>query len=191
MMDFYERPKYVDFLFSKILEQRLFQARRMAQAGVDLIRMGDDIATQTSLIVGPQLYRERIKPFHAAVIRAVREIDPKIRMQYHSDGALTPLLPDLVDIGISVINPVQPECMDLRTIKKDFGRDLVLWGCMPVQSLFVHGSATEVSEYLDFFMREIAPGGGVVAEFTNFIATEKSKENLRTFFELFYEKGKY
>lgn len=191
MIDFYERPIYVDLLFTKIMEQRLFQAKRMAEAGVDILRLGDDIATQTSLLVSPKLYRERIKLFHAAVIKSARDINPEIRIKYHSDGALTPLLPDLIDIGVNIINPVQPECMDLTEIKKNYGEELVLWGCMPVQSLFENGSRKDIIDYIDFIMREIALGGGVVIKFINFLATKKSKENLGIFLDILYEKGKY
>jgi uroporphyrinogen decarboxylase len=191
MLDFYERPEYVDYLFARIAEQRIFQARRMAEAGVDILRIGDDIATQNSLLVSPALYRERIKPFHAAVIRSARTVNPSIRVKYHSDGALLPLLPDLIDIGVDIINPVQPECMDLPAIKKVYGGKLVLWGCMPVQSLFANGSRNDVAAHVDFLMEKIAPHGGMVIKFTNFLFTERSRENLAVFFEMFYEKGRY
>jgi uroporphyrinogen decarboxylase len=191
MVDFYERPEYVDYLFARIAEQRIFQARRMAEAGVDILRIGDDIATQNSLLVSPALYRERIKPFHAAVIRSARNVNPSIRVKYHSDGALLPLLPDLIDIGVDIINPVQPECMDLPAIKKVYGGKLVLWGCMPVQSLFANGSRKDVAAHVDFLMEKLAPNGGLVIKFTNFLFTERSRENLAVFFEMFYEKGSY
>ena len=191
MVDFHERPAYVTFLFETIAEQRRFQARRFAEAGVDILRIGDDIATQGSLLVSPKLYQERIKPLHASVIAAARAVNPDVQVKYHSDGALTPLLPDLIEIGVNIINPVQPECMDLMEIKREFGVDLTLWGCMPVQSLWAHGSREDVLGHLRFLMEEIAPGGGLVVKFTNFLTTGKSLENLRIFFESFYEMGRY
>ena len=191
MADFCERPRYVDALFRKIAEQRLFQARRFAQAGVDILRIGDDIATQTGLMVSPALYRERIKPSHAAVIAQARQVNPNILVKYHSDGKLTDLLPDLIDIGVNIINPVQPECMDLASIKDTFGKQLVLWGCMPGQSVFAHGSRYDVQRHLEFLVGKIAVDGGLVAKFTNFLFTDRSLDNLRVFFELFYELAKY
>ena len=191
MLDFYERPRYVDRLFSRIAEQRSFQARRFAEAGVDVLRIGDDIATQRGLMVSPAFYRERIKPFHAAVICEARRVRPEIKVKYHSDGQLTDLLPELIEIGVDIVNPVQPECMDLAEIKRRFGKELVLWGCMPVQSLFAHGSADDVRRYLAFLMREIAVEGGMVVNFINYLVTDRSLATLRTFFEVFYEVGRY
>ncbi len=191
MMDFYERPEYVEYLFSAIAEQRRFQSRRFAEAGVDILRIGDDIASQTGLIVGPELYRERIKPFHSSVIKEARSLVPDLPVKYHSDGELTALLPDLLEIGVTIINPVQPECMDLREVKTRFGKDLTLWGCMPVQSVFAHGSQDDVLRHVDFLMEEISVDGGLVLTFTNFLATAKSLENMGVFFKAFYEKGGY
>jgi uroporphyrinogen decarboxylase len=191
MVDFYERPRYVDLLFQRIAEQRRFQARRFAEAGVDILRIGDDIATQRGLMVSPALYREWIKPLHASVIAQARRVHPGLPVKYHSDGQLTDLLPDLIDIGVNIINPVQPECMDLATIKHTFGKQLVLWGCMPVQSVFPHGSASDVRRHLEFLMEKIAVDGGLVCKFTNFLFTDRSLENLRTFLKVFYELGRY
>jgi uroporphyrinogen decarboxylase len=191
MLDFALQPEYVGFLFESLAERRRFQAQKFAKAGVDILRIGDDIATQRGLLVSPRLYRERIKPYHASVIAAARKINPDILVKYHSDGNLTPLLHDLIEIGVSIINPVQPECMDLARIKREFGQTLTLWGCMPVQSIFAHGSRQAVVKHLRFLMQDIAPGGGLVVKFTNMILTERVLENLRTFFEVFYDMGAY
>jgi uroporphyrinogen decarboxylase len=189
--DFYERPKYVEILFERIFEQRLFQARRFAEAGVDIIALGDDIATQTGLMISLDMYRQRIKPLHAAVIAQARQITPNIFVNYHSDGKLTPLLPDLIDIGVTSINPVQAECMNLVDIKRIFGKDLTLWGCLPVQSIFAHGSHDDIRRHCEFLMEEIATEGGLVVDFINFVGTDISLGNAEYFIKLFYEMGQY
>ena len=191
MVDFHERPQYVDFLFSKLVEQRRFQARRFAEAGVDILRIGDDIATQESLLVSPALYREWIKPLHASIIAEARRVSPDIQVKYHSDGNLTALLPDLIEIGVTIINPVQPECMGLAEVKREFGDALTLWGCMPGQSLFAHGSRDDVLRHLHFLMEHIAGNGGLVLKFTNFLITEQSLANLGVFLEAFWKMGRY
>jgi len=191
MCDFYERPDYVDTLFTKLGRRRVFEARRLAEAGADVIRIGDDIATQKGLMVGRDLYRRFIRPWHADAVAAAREFNPDVHILYHSDGNLTALLPDLIEIGVTAINPVQPECMDLARIKREFGRDLTLWGCCPVQSIYAHGSREDVIRHNRSLMKEIAPGGGLVLEFTNMILTPSVLDNLRTFFETFYGMGRY
>lgn len=191
LLDFYERPDYVRLLFAKLAEQRLFQARRFAEAGVDILRIGDDIATQTGLLVAPQMYREWIKPHHAAVIAAARQINPDIHVFYHSDGKLTVLLPELIEIGVTIINPVQPECMDPAEIKRDFGDRLTLWGCTAVQSVYARGGREDVLEELRTRMRTVAPGGGFVVQFKNIILTDTVMDNLGHFFEAFYDMARY
>ena len=189
--DLYERPEYVELLFEKHAERRRFQAKRFIEAGVDVLRIGDDIATQQGLIIGPALYREAIKPFHASVVKAARDLRPGVPVLYHSDGNLTALLPDLIEVGVTAINPVQVECMDVSTVKRDFGGRLTLWGCLPTQSVFAHGSAGEVRDYLRFLKKELAPGGGLVVEFYNSLVTPQFLGNLRTFYEEFYDLAKY
>lgn len=185
-LDMHERPAYVEALFERIAECQRFRARRFAEAGVDVLRIGDDIADQRHLLVGPGQYRRQIKPFHASVVAAARAINPDIQVLYHSDGNLTPLLPDLIEVGVTAINPVQPECMDLAMIKREFGRDLVLWGCCPVQSTYAFGSREDVLAHVRT-LKELAAGGGLVTQFYNMILTPTVKANLAVFFEAFAE----
>ena len=181
-LDFYERPDYVDCLFAKLAEQRIKQARLFAQAGVDVLRIGDDIATQEALMVSPAMYRERIKPHHAAIVKAAREVTPGLPVLYHSDGRLTALLPDLIDVGVTAINPVQPECMNLTETKRIFGDRLTLWGCMPVQSLFAHGLEDDVRRHTRSVLTDLAAGHGLVIQFINIVLTPQVLRNLRAFF---------
>jgi uroporphyrinogen decarboxylase len=184
-MDLVERPEYVDALFGKLAERRVAQARVFAQAGVDLLRIGDDIATQEGLMLSPRLYRERIKPHHAAVVAEARRWAPGIPVLYHSDGRLTDLLPDLIEIGVTAINPVQPECMDLLETKRQFGRHLALWGCTPVQSLFAHGTEDDVRRHTRFLLDDGAAGHGLILQFINIILTPTVLRNLGAFFDEF------
>jgi uroporphyrinogen decarboxylase len=185
-VDLHERPDYVATLFERIAERQRFQARRFAEAGVDVLRIGDDIANQRSLLVSPALYRKQIKPFHASVVAAARSINPSIHVLYHSDGNLTALLPDLIEVGVTAINPVQPECMDLIGIKREFGRDLTLWGCGPVQSTYAFGTREDVLAHVRLLKGELSVDGGLVVQFYNMILTPKVKENLAFFFDSFF-----
>ncbi|MFA5263704.1 MAG: uroporphyrinogen decarboxylase family protein [Opitutaceae bacterium] len=190
MMDFYERPDYVRYLFERIARERLFQARRFAEAGVDVLRIGDDIASQENLIISLPMYRDFIKPLHRAIIAAARAVKPDIHVLYHSDGNLEPLLNDLIDVGVTAINPVQPECMNVRQIKADYGERLVLWGCMPVQSTFEHGTGDDLRRHLAFLQHEIAASGGLVIDFVNFLDSPNSLRNLGAFFECYANSWK-
>jgi len=190
-LDLYERPGYVRALFEALTERRCFQARRFAQAGVDVLRIGDDIATQRGLMVSPETYREWVKPYHARVVAAAREVNPEIPVLYHSDGALTALLPDLIEVGVTAINPCQPEAMPPAEIKRRFGDRLSLWGCCGTQSAYAHGSPEDVEAELDMLMGKVAPGGGLVVQFYNMLVTPRVLANLRQFVQCFYEIARY
>ncbi|MFW6156574.1 MAG: uroporphyrinogen decarboxylase family protein, partial [Armatimonadota bacterium] len=187
--DFYERPEYVEALFTKLTERRVAQMRTLAEAGVDAIRIGDDIATQEALMISLPMYRERLKPHHAAVVEAARDIAPDIPIAYHSDGDITDLLPDLVEIGVGAINPVQPECMDLRAVARDFGAELALWGCTPVQSIYAHGTPEEVRAHTRFLFEQVGPARGLIVQFMNIVLTAHVPGSLRAFFEEFAERA--
>ncbi len=183
--DFTERPRYVRALFEMLAERRVFQARRFAEAGVDVLRIGDDIATQVGLIIGPPMYREWIQPFHARVVAAARAINPAIQVLYHSDGALTPLLPNLLEAGVTAVNPCQPEAMPPRETKRRFGDRLTLWGCTATQSTYAAGTVGDVLRDLDVLVREVGRSGGLVVQFYNMLVTPRVEENLRHFFSWF------
>jgi uroporphyrinogen decarboxylase len=183
--DFVERPRYVQALFENIAERRVFQASRFAKAGVDVLRIGDDIATQTGLILGPAMYREWIKPHHARVVASARSVNPRIQVLYHSDGKLTPLLPDLIDAGVTAVNPCQPEAMDLAEVKRTFGERLTFWGCTPTQSIFSTGNAKDVEASLSRILQETGLCGGLIVQFYNMLVTPLVAENLRHFVAAF------
>ena len=183
--DFTERPGYVRALFETMAELRAFQAARFAKAGVDVLRIGDDIATQVGLIIGPAMYREWIKPYHARVIAAARAVNPEIQVLYHSDGKLTALLSDLIQAGVTAVNPCQPEAMDPMEIKRLFGDRLTLWGCTPTQSIYSGGGAPEVEENLRVLSGEVGRGGGLILQFYNMLVTPRVRENLGHFFAAF------
>lgn len=137
-------PECAEFLLDKITGIRCFQARRFAEAGVDMLKIGDDVGTQIAMMMSPQMYRQWFKPRHAAVIAAARAVRPDLPVCYHSDGKCWQIIPDLIDIGVTVLNPVQPECLDLAEVKKKFGDRLAFWGGVGTQTTMPFASADEV-----------------------------------------------
>jgi len=142
--DLVMNPEFAEYLLDKITETRCFQAKRHAEAGVDLIKIGDDVGAQRSMMMNPETYREWFKPRHAAVIEAAHEVRSDIPICYHSDGNCWDIIPDLIEIGVTVLNPVQPECLDIARVKKEFGRDLIFWGGIGTQTTMPFSSPDEV-----------------------------------------------
>jgi uroporphyrinogen decarboxylase len=121
MIDLVERVEMADYLLDQLTSMLIENALILARAGIDILLLDDDVAMPTGLMISPSTWRRHFKDRLAEVINIAREESPDLLVFYHCDGDFTRLIPDLVDIGVNVINPVQPDCMDGAAIKRDFG----------------------------------------------------------------------
>src|SRR5690554_6451833 len=96
-------------------------SKRFARAGIDMIIYGDDVGTQKGMMMNPDLWRKWLKPTMRDAIKAAKDVNPDLIAYYHSDGNIYDIIPDLIEIGVDVLNPVQPECMDPIKLKKMYG----------------------------------------------------------------------
>lgn len=188
-MDLALDPGFAERLLEIIVEQRCFQARRYAEAGVDLIKIGDDLGTQHSLLMSPELYRRWIKPYHARVIAAARAVRPDLPVCYHSDGNCRPVIGDLVEIGVTVLNPVQPECLDLSEVKQTFGRELVFWGGIGTQTTMPFANPAEVYDTVRRTIDLLGPTGFFPCP-THVLEPEVPWANIEAYLRAVEEYGK-
>jgi uroporphyrinogen decarboxylase len=173
-------PAFAERLFDRITAIRSFQARRFAEAGVDMIKIGDDVGTQKAMLMSPAMYREWFKPRHAAVIRAAREVRTDIPVCYHSDGNCWDVIPDLVEAGVTVLNPVQPECLDLAAVKERFGDRLVFWGGIGTQTTMPFATPDEVYRTVQRTIDILGPTGYLPCP-THVLEPEVPWENILAF----------
>ena len=113
MVDMAADDEKAVFLLDKITDLACFRAARYAEAGADILALGDDLGMQRSIMMSRAMYRTWLKPRLKRVIDTAKAIKPDIIIQYHSCGYATPLVSELIEAGIDVLNPVQPECMDV------------------------------------------------------------------------------
>jgi uroporphyrinogen decarboxylase len=186
--DLTDNPTLAGHLLDRIVEVRCFQARRYAEAGVDLIKIGDDVGTQRGMLMSPQTYRQWFKPAHAAVIDAARRVRPDIPVCYHSDGDCRDVIPDLIEIGVTVLNPVQPECIDLARVKAEFGDDLVFWGGIGTQTTMPFGTAQQVYDTVRRTIDTLGPTGYFPCP-THVLEPEVPWENIHAFLRAVDEYG--
>ena len=144
LVDFIENEEFAAVLLDKILEIKTQMALELASSGVDQINLGDDVGTQNSMIMHPAMWRKWIKPRFGSFIKAVKKANGKIRIFYHSDGFIEPIIPDLIEIGVDILNPVQPECMNPILLRQRYGQALTFWGVMGCQSTVRFGSPAQV-----------------------------------------------
>ncbi|MEI6873883.1 MAG: uroporphyrinogen decarboxylase family protein [Spirochaetota bacterium] len=153
---------------------------------ISVIRIGDDLGDQRSTLISPELYRSLVKPRHAKLFAAIKTSFPKVKILLHCDGAIRDLLPDLIEIGIDGLNPVQYTLpgMDAAGLKRDFGRDLTFWGGgLDTQSELPKGSPAAIKDAVKRNIDTLAPGGGFVCCQTHIIQSDVPTENLVAYFE--------
>lgn len=182
-------PALVDCLFEAITELNCFRARRFAEAGVDMLQTGDDVGMQTGMMMHPDLWRKFLKPHLKRVIDAARSVRPDLPVWYHSDGNIMTIIPDLIEVGVTVLNPVQPECMDVVEIKHRFGNQLAFWGTIGTQSVLPFGAPKDVKNEVKRMIELFAPG--LLLAPTHVIEPDVPWENIIAFFEAVEEFGYY
>jgi uroporphyrinogen decarboxylase len=149
-------------LLDQLTSIRVAMARRYAECGVDVLMLGDDVATQVNMMISPALWRSALKPRLAEVIRAAKAVNPDILIFYHGDGNMEQIVPDLIEIGVEILNPVQPECMDPIRMKQLFGDQLAFWGCIGTQTTMPFGSPQEVRDKINELIATVGRGGGLL-----------------------------
>jgi uroporphyrinogen decarboxylase len=147
---------------------------------VDIIKIGDDLGTQQSLLMSPAMYRSMLKPIHAASIAAIRE-RTSAKVFFHTDGDVFPLLDDLVEIGVDILNPIQTSAgkmADLATLKRRYGDALTFCGGIDTQRILPHGTPDEVRAEVRRVIGELAPGGGYLLSSVHTIMDDVPAENI-------------
>lgn len=163
MADLVRRPALAHALLDRLADLLLANVRLLAEAGIDILLLDDDVAMPTGLIIGPPAWREFFKPRLARAIRAAREMAPEILVFYHSDGDVTRLLPELLEIGVDVVNPLQPDCMDAAAIRRVFPRRLAFWGTVGTALLWDRGSPDQIRAEVRHRRQTLGPTGLLLA----------------------------
>lgn len=151
---------------------------------VDVVLVGDDLATQKGPLVSPETYRKYIKPRQKTLYAFIKE-RTEAPLFYHSCGAIEPLLPDLIEIGVDIINPVQVSAqgMDTKRLKKIYGSELTFWGGIDTQRVLPFGTPEEVREEVRRRIDDLAPGGGYVLCAVHNIQADVPPENIVALYE--------
>lgn len=183
LMDMMSEPDVCDYVFDRIFERNLAFATAAAAAGVDILHTGDDVANQNTLMFSKEIWRAFIKSRWQKTYEAAREINPNIEIWYHSDGNITDIIDELIEIGVTVLNPVQPECMDLPGLKKRYGSNLVFDGTIGTQTTMPFGTPDEVVRVVEERKRTLGTDGALILSPTHVLEPEVPLENIEAFLE--------
>ncbi len=158
---------------------------------IDIIMFGDDLGGQNGPLISPQMYRKFYKPFHAKLWNTAKQL-ADVKTQLHCCGGVNELLPDLIEAGLDIINPVQITCagMDAKLIKEKFGKNITFWGAgCDTRDILPNASPDQVKQHVKEQIEIMSPGGGFVFQQVHNIMANVPPENIIAMFEAANEYG--
>lgn len=176
-MDFVLNPELAERILEIPFRYHFEAAKRLVEMGVDMIWTGDDMGGQSSMVLSPDTWRRFFKPRMAELFAALKGINPRLKIAYHSDGYVDPIIPDLIEIGLDVLNPVQPACLDPAETKRKYGRQLCFWGTIDEQRTLPFGSPQEVREEVLARLSTVGREGGLIIGPTHHVQLDTPMEN--------------
>lgn len=177
LMDFVLQPELVDALLEIPYQYHLTAAKRLVEMGVDMVWTGDDVGAQNAMLISPKHWRTFLKPRMANFIAELKAINPDVKVAYHSDGNILPIVPELIEIGLDVLNPIQPASMDPAEVKKQFGDKLCFWGSIDEQYTLPMGTPEQVREEILTRLQTIGKDGGLILGPTHHVQLDTPLEN--------------
>ena len=197
-LDLLRNPPLAESLLDKITDYkiRLWEILLDQLGNLAIVAQeADDLGTQDSLLVSPDTYRKLIKPKHKRLFKFIKQHAPKPMYVFlHSDGAIFDLIPDLIEIGVDILNPVQVSAakMDTRRLKREFGDELVFWGGgIDTQHVLPNGTPNEIRDEVKRRIDDLAPGGGFIFATVHNIQADVPPANIMAMWEALQEYGGY
>lgn len=177
MIDMATDPGRANYVLDLPFRYHTAVTQRLVGMGVDMIWLGDDVGGQTSMLMSPKMWRTYLKPRMAQLIGSLHAINPQVKIAYHTDGVVYPIIPDLIEIGVGVLNPIQPMAMDPNRLKDEYGDALCFWGSMDIQHTMPYGTPEEVRDEVLLRLRTIGRCGGLLIGPTHNLQLDTPLEN--------------
>ena len=183
LVDLLLHPGFVHDLLDGITDVLLANLALYDQElDVDCMWLSDDYGSQSGLLMSPKLWREFIRPRLQRISDAVHAAGYQFVL--HSDGAISEVIPDVVDLGVDMLHPVQSECVDVRWVKRDFGQNLTIWGGYGSQGTLAFGTPRQVRAEVDALCDDLGAGGGFILSPGLSLQNEVPVENAAAFVDI-------
>lgn len=187
LMDLAINPDMAHYILDRLTAVYVEMLRRVLElAGnrLDMVYFYDDVATQKSLMMSKPMWREFIRPHHAKIIEVAKQYEKPV--MYHSDGAIVPLLPELIELGIDVLNPIQVDAhgMEPQRLKQEFGDKLAFHGGIDIVHTLPKGTAEAVRSEVRERIRVLGKKGGYIMASSHHIQSDTPLENVLAMYEL-------
>ena len=187
--DIIDESPMAEKLLDIITDTAIARAKMYVSGGVDILYLGDDIGMQHTPMMSLEMYTTWLKPRLCKVISAARAINPDVIIFYHSCGMIYPFIPHLIDAGVDVLHPVQPESMDFQRVYNEYSNKLSFCGTIGTQTTFPKGNPEEMREVV-FRNLDIAHGGkGLFISPTHLVEPDVPWENVMAYVNACEEYG--
>jgi uroporphyrinogen decarboxylase len=187
--------EFCNALFDRIMEVQIGFYQALLQVvgkHVDIVETSEDYGTGSSLLISPDLFRQYIKPRRSRINSEIKKIAPQAKILHHSCGCIRPIIPDLVEAGVDILNPVQPGIpgMEGPGLKKDFGETLTFCGGIDMIKA-MPGKPEDIEKEVKLRIEEFGAGGGYFLSTSNHIQEDTPPENILRLFEYARKYGRY
>jgi len=179
MLEMMTNDEKAVMLLDKVTNISCARARMYAEAGVDILHLGDDIGRQDGPLISVGLWEEWLKQRLKKVIDTARDVNPEILVFYHSCGHVTEFIEGLIEIGVDILNPVQPECMSFDAVHDLYGDRLSFWGTIGTQTTLPFGTPDDVRNVVASRLEKCGEHGGIVIGPTHIVEPEVPWENIQ------------
>lgn len=185
MIDMLTEEEYVPYLLDKIMEQNIIAGKKLIELGVDFLWCGDDFGGQQGMLIDPEMWRRIFKPRVKIMFEEFRMVRSDLKIAWHSCGSIIPIIPDFIEIGLDILNPIQPLAtgMDPSFLKNNYGKDLVFFGGIDVQHLLPFSSPILIKDEVRRRMDILGKGGGYIVAPAHNIQPDTPIENILALFD--------
>ncbi len=197
MLDPLLYPAESDLLIGKITDLKIEfwqMALRELHDVVDVVAEADDYGTQESQLISPEQFRMYYKPHLKRLIAEIKNAAPQAFIFFHSCGSVRPIIPDFIEMGIDILNPVHVTArgMEPSQLKEDFGMDITFWGGgIETQEMLPFGTPGQIQDHVKRNIDALAPGGGFIFNTIHNIQSEVPPESIMAMWETLQEYGEY
>jgi uroporphyrinogen decarboxylase len=179
--DFYDNPNIVELIVNKVAEVVDFLTLKNIECGVDILCFFDDLGAQKDLQISPVIFRKFYKPFYKKIWGRIKEITNHTYIFLHSCGNIAKIIPDLIDCGLDILHPIQPETMNAHKIIQEYKKDLVFWGTMSNQVTLTRGTRADIFNEVKERVKSFGNSGKFILGSSNTLGRDVPIENIHHF----------
>lgn len=193
LVDLSLEKEYVFELMDRVMGYSVGVGIELIRLGADFIWLGDDVGTQEGMLISPETWRKHLKPRMRSVIKQLKAEKGEVKFAYHCCGSYAPIIPDLIEIGVDILNALQPTArdMDIERLKDLYGNQVCFFGGLDVQGVLPFGSMTELEEEVRRVISAAGIGGGLILAGAHNLQPDVSPEKVKSIYSTARKYGKY